>query len=66
MQIDTHTHITLYENDLREIIVNYIKDQGFTISASDIDFKFDQGGPYDSAKFLGCTVICGKKERVIK
>ena len=63
MKFDTHTHVTLNDDDLKRIITKYLKEEGYQVEKpADIQFTIVHE-QYSEAKIKGCLVICKKEEQ---
>ena len=61
MKFDTHTHITLTQEELKQVIIDNLKAQGYIVSLQDVDFIIS-GDRYESPSLRFCTIIAKKKE----
>lgn len=63
MYIDTHTHITLTAKELKEIIINKLKSDGYSVIPGDIDFVIG-GDPYEPLNLQSCKIIARKEVKI--
>ena len=61
MKIDKHTHIELTPNDLKDIVLKYLCENGYDVLEKDIEFRVTEGSMYDCAKLRGAFIVA--KER---
>lgn len=63
MKFDTHTHITLTQEDLKQMIIDNLKAQGYRASLQDVDFIVG-GDMYESPSLRCCSIIARKEDGV--
>ena len=63
MKFDTHTHITLTQEDLKQMIIDNLKTQGYRVSLQDVDFIVG-GDMYESPSLRCCSIIARKEDGV--
>lgn len=67
MDIEENVTINLSTNDIKEILVDYLRKQGFSATHADIRFNIGKelvgygAGEYEVAAFKGAAVKCKKK-----
>lgn len=60
MRFDTHTHITLTQEEVKQVIIDNLKAQGYVVSLQDVDFIIS-GDRYESPSLSHCTIIARKR-----
>lgn len=63
MKFDTHTHITLTQEELKQVIIDNLKTQGYRVSLQDVDFIIS-GDRYESPSLRGCSIVARKEDGV--
>lgn len=63
MKFETHTHVTLSQEELKQIIIDNLKAQGYIANIRDIDFIVS-GDMYESPTLRCCTIIARKEDKV--
>lgn len=63
MKFETHTHVTLTQEELKQIIIDNLKTQGYIANIRDIDFIIS-GDMYESPTLRCCTIIARKEDKV--
>ena len=60
MYIDTHTHIALTVKELKEIIIDKLKSDGYSVVPGDIDFIVG-GDAYEPLGLQSCKIVARKE-----
>ena len=63
MKIDTHTHITLTQEELKKIIADNLKTQGYIADIQNIDFVIN-GDMYEPQTLRYCSITARKEDEV--
>lgn len=58
MKFETHTHVILNDDDLKRIITQYLKEEGYRVEKpADIQFTIVH------EKVQSCFIVCKKEEQ---
>ena len=60
MYIDTHTHIALTVKELKEIIIDKLKSDGYSVVPGDVDFIVG-GDAYEPLGLQSCKIVARKE-----
>ena len=64
MRFDTHTHITLTQEEVKQVIIDNLKAQGYIVSLQDVDFVITRDSTYEPPSLSHCTIIARKGGQV--
>ena len=61
MKFDTHTHITLTQEEVKQVIIDNLKAQGYTVSLQDVEFIISRDSTYEPPSLRCCSIIARKR-----
>ena len=61
MKFETHTHITITVQELKDIIISNLEAQGYAVKNEDIDFVIGGDSCYEPVHLQTCKIIARKE-----